>query len=141
MVDIYTVSINYLAVLVSGIAAMIVGYLWYSPFLFGKPWMKLSGMTMEKISASKSEMPKIYGVSFVTELITAYILAFSFQLVGITTMSDALIFTFWTFIGFVAAISASDVLFSEKRSWTLFLINNGHRLAYLLVMAAILISW
>lgn len=36
-------KVNLLAVLVSAIATMVVGFLWYSPVLFAKPWMREMG--------------------------------------------------------------------------------------------------
>jgi len=36
-------GVNLLAVLVAAVATMIVGFLWYSPLLFAKPWMTLMG--------------------------------------------------------------------------------------------------
>ncbi len=36
--------VNYLAVLVAAIVGMVVGFIWYSPKVFGKMWMKLSGV-------------------------------------------------------------------------------------------------
>jgi hypothetical protein len=36
-------SINLPAVLVATISTMVVGFLWYSPLLFAKPWMKEMG--------------------------------------------------------------------------------------------------
>jgi hypothetical protein len=43
--------VNFLAVLVSGVAIFILGALWYSPVLFAKTWSRLMGMTAEKIKA------------------------------------------------------------------------------------------
>src|SRR5260370_10712032 len=36
-------SLNWLAILVAAISTMVVGFLWYSPLLFAKPWMKEMG--------------------------------------------------------------------------------------------------
>jgi len=41
-------AVNVLAILVVGVAYMVVGFLWYGP-LFAKPWMKLVGMTQEDL--------------------------------------------------------------------------------------------
>jgi hypothetical protein len=40
---------NYLAVLVTAIVNMVIGALWYSPFLFAKPWMAFNNMTSESM--------------------------------------------------------------------------------------------
>src|SRR5260370_37940788 len=36
--------VNYWAVLVAAAAVFVLGWLWYSPLLFYKPWMRLRGM-------------------------------------------------------------------------------------------------
>jgi len=67
------VPINYLAVLVAALIPMAVGALWYSPALFAKKWMALVGKTEEEM---KNVNPmKAYGISFLTSLIMAYVLA------------------------------------------------------------------
>ncbi len=38
------VHVNYLAVLVAALAVFVLGWLWYSPLLFFKPWMRLRDM-------------------------------------------------------------------------------------------------
>src|SRR6266550_2472245 len=38
------VHVNYVAVLVAAVAVFVLGWLWYSPLLFFKPWMRLRGM-------------------------------------------------------------------------------------------------
>ena len=41
-------NINWLAVLVAGISAFVVGGIWYSPGLFGKAWMKQNSLTEDE---------------------------------------------------------------------------------------------
>src|SRR6266481_3394353 len=36
-------SLNWLAILVAGLSTMVVGFLWYSPLLFAKSWMREMG--------------------------------------------------------------------------------------------------
>jgi|GEM_PF-3896784 len=46
------VTINYWAVLGAGVAAVLIGFLWYGA-LFQKPWMRLMGFTFESMKAMK----------------------------------------------------------------------------------------
>ena len=41
-------NVNYIAVLVSALAAFFVGWFWYSPNVFGKTWLKLMGWNDKK---------------------------------------------------------------------------------------------
>jgi hypothetical protein len=36
--------VNYLAVLLAAVAVFVLGWLWYSPLLFLRPWMRLRGI-------------------------------------------------------------------------------------------------
>lgn len=55
-------SPNILALLAAAASSLVVGFVWYGP-LFGKAWMKESGMTEEK--AKQGNMVLIFGLSFV----------------------------------------------------------------------------
>jgi hypothetical protein len=37
------IGVNLWAILVSALATMVVGFVWYSPLLFARPWMVLMG--------------------------------------------------------------------------------------------------
>lgn len=54
---------NWLAVIVSTLIPMIVGFIWYNEKVVGKAWMKASDMTEEKINSGNMAM--IFGVSLV----------------------------------------------------------------------------
>nr|WP_277349355.1 DUF1761 domain-containing protein [Pseudoflavitalea sp. G-6-1-2] len=62
-------SVNWLAVLVAGISALVMGGIWYSPALFGRVWMKENHLTIEELR--KSNKGRIFGWSFVLSLIVA----------------------------------------------------------------------
>jgi hypothetical protein len=60
----YFMDVNLWAVLVSGLATMAVGFLWYSPLLFAKPWVVLMGYDPND-QAKMAEMRKGAGLSYV----------------------------------------------------------------------------
>ena len=65
-----------IACLLSGVASLILGSIWYHKKVFGTAWMDETGMTDEK--ARQGNMPLIFGLSF---LITAY-MAYSMKWVN-----------------------------------------------------------
>ena len=132
--------VNYPAVGISAIASMVVGFLWYSPMLFGTPWMKLSGLDDKKMKAAQKDMPKTYGISFVASLITAYVIATLVNSMLVSSLSDGLALGTVLWLGFVATTMVTGVLF-QKMPWALFLINSGCQLASILAMSAILTVW
>lgn len=139
-------AVNYWAVLLCGVAAMVVGTLWYGP-LFGKQWMAMTGMTEAEVEAAKkdpSSMYRSYGVMFVGALVMAFVLsrgiAFGNAYLGSATTATALISAFWFWAGFVAPVMLSPVLW-EKKPWTFWALTSGYYLVSMLVMAVILSIW
>ena len=60
------VVINWFAVIAATLVGFVAGSLWYGP-IFGKVWMKESGITKEK--AEEGNMAKMLGLSFVFQFI------------------------------------------------------------------------
>ncbi len=140
------VDVNYLAILVCGIAAMALGTLWYGP-LFGKAWMAMVGHTqadMEKAKAdptAKRAMFKSYAIMFVGALVMAYVLAhfmtYAAAYLGESAMMAGIMCAIWAWLGFVATTSMGSVLW-ENRPWKYWFITSGYYLVQLIVMGTIL---
>lgn len=135
------IEVNILAVILAGIASMAVGFLWYSPLLFAKPWMKLMGYTDKSMKQAQAEMGKTYAMSFIASLVSAYVLyhvmVMSINYFHYAAVPTGVISAFWMWFGFVAPVQMTDVLFGKK-TWTLFGINTGYQLASLLVMGLVM---
>ena len=61
--------LNFPAILVAAVSALVVGFVWYNPKVFGNAWMKAAGMTDEQIKGGN--MAKIFGLA----LLFAFLLA------------------------------------------------------------------
>lgn len=138
------VPINYIAVLGSAVASMILGALWYGP-LFGKLWMQLSGIGQEQINRAKaSGMGKLYGMAFIGSLVMSYVLAhalvFASTFLDVQGVQAGITTGFWNWLGFVAPVTMGSVLW-EGKSWKLWALNNSYQLLSLLVMGVILALW
>ena len=135
--------VNLLAVLVAAISTMVVGFIWYSPILFAKPWMREMGYDPDDKARikemQKSAGPAYFG-SFVASLITAFTLALVFHWVRVSGLHFGLITAFHVWLGFVATVQFTDALF-QKKSMKLFAINTGFQMVCFLAMGAILASW
>lgn len=66
-------NINFPVILLAALACMPLGFLWYGP-LFGKAWMRESGMTPEK--AKSSNLVKILSLSYLFCVMLAFSLQF-----------------------------------------------------------------
>ena len=136
----FLVPINYLAILLCGVAAMVLGFLWYGP-IFGKEWSKMVGMTKEKMDKAKGAMPKTYGLMFISSLVMAYALAHFiwYAAPGTVTLLIGVKTAVWGWLGFVATYAFSKFLFNaEDKPWMLLVIDTGYYLVLLVLMGAII---
>jgi len=133
------IEINLAAVVGAAVASMVVGFVWYGP-LFGKKWMKLSGVSMKDIESKKAGMPKTYAMAFVAALVTAYVLALFVDYTEAKTIMGGAVTGFWLWLGFIATTELGSVLWEGKPK-QLYLLNAAHGLVALLVMGAILAVW
>ena len=136
-------GINPWAVLVAAVATMVIGFLWYSPILFARPWMRLMGCDPEdkaKLAEMQKGAGKLYGITFVATLISAVVLAKIIDLTSVITVFYGMKVGFAIWLGFVAPVQLTGTLFS-KQPTKLFLINTGYQLVCYLAMGAILAKW
>lgn len=130
--------VNVLAVLVAAVLNMVAGALWYSPLLFARQWVALSGVSEERMREVAGI--RAYGLLFAASLVMAFVLA---QIVIATqskTIFDGLQAGFLVWLGFVATTSGANYLF-EGRPRRLFAINTGYALVALMLMGALLAVW
>ena len=125
---------NFPAVLAAGAAHFAIGMIWYSPLLFGKIWMELSGLSETKLT------PRDLGAAFCSSLIVAYVLACVVLLAGARTLLDGAVVGIMAEVGFVATLLLGDMIF-EKKPLKLFLVRNGYNLLALAAAGAILAVW
>lgn len=125
-------AIDWLAILIATAVAFVLGGLWYGP-LFGQAWMDALGKTADDIEPT----PAPFVISFFTALVTCVVLAVLMLLLGIETIAGGAIFGLVIGTGFIATAMASDTAFC---GWgmRLFLIQSGYRVAYSVLMGAII---
>ncbi|PNQ74811.1 DUF1761 domain-containing protein [Hanstruepera neustonica] len=70
-------EINFLALITAAVSALVIGFVWYNPKVFGTAWMKAAEMTEEQIKGGN--MAKIFGLA----LLFAFLLAFALQFITI----------------------------------------------------------
>lgn len=135
------VQVNYVAVFMAGVVSMVVGFLWYSPFFFGKPWMKLMGLNAKDMKEAQKKMGPMYALSFAVTLVTAVVLYHVMTYSGAYNHYDKMMLAlstgFWVWVGFVAPVQVTEVIFGGKK-WNLFFINTGYQLVSLVAMALVL---
>lgn len=126
-----------MTILIVSMTGMLIGMLWYSPVLFAKPWMRLSGVTPEAIAKEKKKgMLPTYAGGFLNNLIMSAVLFYLLRLTMAGTLARSATVAFLVWIGFIATTQFSSVLW-EKKPFLLYLINAGYYLAVLLAGSAI----
>lgn len=128
---------NLLSILLGAAAAMAIGMLWYSPLLFGKQWIKLSGFTPEQVAAGKAKnMNKTYTMAFLSAIAMSMGVHYFVQAVGALTFLEAAIVSTVAWVCFVSTTLFAAVLWESKHPM-LFLLNSLHYLVSMLVMSLI----
>lgn len=140
------VPVNYWAVISAAVLSIVLGSFWYGP-LFGAFWVKEMGWTkkdIEKGASDKSAMTRAYALQAVGSFLMAFVLSqtlvFSMNYLGTSGAAAGLQTGFWIWLGFVAPVSLTSVLW-EGKSWKLWILNNAYNLVTLCAMGVLLSVW
>jgi len=134
----FFLPVNAYAIFAAAILCMIIGFVWYMPSVFGKVWMKESGITKKSMSGSAAKTA--FAKSFVATLVMVYILSQLESLALVAGVAEGASMGVLVWLGFVATTLVNSVLF-EGKSWTLYFINSGYQLVCLLLAGIILAVW
>lgn len=107
-------ELNWIAIIVGAIAAFMLGWLWYSPAVFGKKWAEGSKVEM----GSASAMPVF---AMASQLVAVFLLAL---VVGITATTDALITAILAILA-AGAFVVSNGAFIKKSNYAL-MVDGGY---------------
>jgi hypothetical protein len=133
-------SVNWLAVVVCVIVAMVSGAVWYHPAVFFKAWWQGIGRT-------EADTPDPNPVIYVFTIMAAFVqaVAVSFMLnvmdvMGSNTIGGGMGVGFMLWLGFVAPTNLVNKLFAGH-GFKVWVIEAGNHLVNLLLFGAILAVW
>jgi len=132
-------GVNLLAVLVAGVAAFVVGAMWYSPLLFGKMYMEVRGLDPRAMAEVRPPVAELVG-EFARNLVIAFVLAHFVLRLQVDNWSGAVQLALWVWVGFQAMLLLGAVL-HEKMPPKLYAIHVGDALVKTLLMTVILGLW
>lgn len=125
------------APVVAGIAAAVIGFIWYHPRVFGAAWMRFSNITPETAERAKQTMMVRVLVALAASTLVAYVMSYFSLVRGVRDWIDALLLGFLAWIGFVAPALLGQVLW-EQKPLRLYFINSAYWLVTLVVIALLL---
>ena len=131
-------EINWLAVALATVSSMVVGAVWYAKPVFGRRWMRLSGIS-EADTQTGAALPLI--ITFVVSFLTAAVLAGSAALAQHfyegNFLLNAILTAVILWIGFTGARMITHDLF-DRRPSSLTVLNLAHELVTVVVMGLII---
>jgi hypothetical protein len=126
-----------LAVFFAALLPMLLGAVWYAPFLFGRAWERAHGYDAADLAALQADMVRNYLVAFVSSLVMALVLRFLLYRLAAADALAAMRLAALCWLGFAATIGLPSVLFA-LRPLSLWLIDAGFQLVYMGLMALVL---
>src|SRR5438105_15871478 len=96
---------------------MMIGFLWYSPLLFARPWMILMGYDPDdksKLDEMRKGAGKNYAIAVIASLISALVLGKLIELRPRSPLHGTCI-AFALSLAVVSTVQFTDALFSKKR--------------------------
>lgn len=127
-----------IGVVASGIAAVIVAFVWYSSALFGGYFGRVLNLTPEQQEAGKKKMPINVFIAFLSSVLIAYVMSFMMPVLVVPDWIGALELGVWCWIGFTAPPMLGMVLW-EGRPFRYYLIVSGYWLVTFIVMSLIVL--
>jgi Protein of unknown function (DUF1761) len=132
------IRLNWVAILVAGIASFIFEALWFSIFM--NEWLTGIGRTMEWLKSSGQSPAIQYAVAILCAIIAAAVLSIIIQATGEHTLRRGVICGALVWLGFVATSWATEYIF-EVRSLQIYFVNAGFWFFDLMLMGAIVGVW
>ena len=131
-------EINFVPVLIAAIAYFMIGWLWYSPMLCGKAYMK--ELKIDCANMKMENMGVTFGASFICGLLTACVIKTIMVATYATTPYQGANVGLLLSVGLVVTNTLNCSLYDQK-STKLFLINSGYNVVGFIAMGAILGVW
>ena len=128
-------AVNYLAVVVAAVAAVVIGILYYGVAGLGDRLARLIGSTPVGRPG-----PSQLAIGVVVSLVNAWVLALMSLNLGASSLSDGIVLGVLVWLGFMATLSGAQVAF-QGRPWNAWLLTNVHDVVVQVVMAVILTLW
>ena len=133
-------DLNWLAVIVAALAYFLLGAVWYAPPVFGRAWMRASGI---EVREGEGPGPAFYALPLVADIVAAVALGMLARATGSDSVGEGIVLGLVVGVGFVATVIATTGLFDTKKPipglWAL--ITGAYNVVGLLIAAVIVSVW
>ena len=134
------VHVNYLAVLVAAIVVFVLGWLWYSPLLFYKPWMRARGLDPAAAMAGAKMPAGKLVIELVRCVVLAFVIAHIIAALGVSSWFIGAHLGLLLWLGFPVVLLTGSVIW-ENIPVKVAAIHAGDWLVKLLVISIIVSVW
>jgi len=124
---------NWLGAIAAAVTAMVIGFVWYMPAVFGAAWMKALGKTMDQLGSPKVAVSN----ALMMNLILALVLTHAIKAMGAETLVEALHVAAGLSLGLIVTNQLMRDRF-HGNSGTLSLINGGNTVVTYLAMGTVI---
>jgi hypothetical protein len=131
------ISINWWAILAATVSNFVIGGIWYSPALFMKPWLEMSGVKKSDFDAN---LPKALVGDLISSAAMALVLDHIIHWSKVVGLAQGLFLAFCIWLGFIAAVLLGSVTY-EHKPLRFLAINALYRLISVMLMGSILTLW
>jgi hypothetical protein len=134
-------DLNWLAVLVAALAYFVLGAIWYAPPVFGKAWMRASGIEMP--AGGERPGAAIYIGPFFGGLIAAVATGLLAAATGTDTAGEGFVLGLVVGIGYAMTVTLSTAIFdpNKPQQGVWFVITSLYHLVGLIIAAVIIALW
>jgi len=121
--------LDWMVITIAAVLNMIIGYVWYSSWLFGSSVIRKKKITSYKIL--------FWTLEFTLCWITAFFLAFFEGYLDVTTVSDGIFVAVCFWFGFIMTTQIGPV-FWQSQSIKVFAIHTSYKLLSFIVMGGVI---
>jgi hypothetical protein len=127
--------VNFIALSVVVVVAFIASSLWYSPLLFGREFLELSGVTASPSPNAVKALCELFRT-----FVLAYVIARLVLRLNIADWKGALQLGLWLWIGFPVVLLTGSMLW-QNVPWQLAAIHSGDWLIKLILIPVVVAVW
>ena len=134
-------DLNWLAVIVAGVASFALGAIWYAPPVFGRAWLTAGGGQVPEDGSRPG--PAIYVAPLLGSLLSAIAIGMLAEATGTDTADEGFVLGLVVGVGFGLAISFVTATFesSKPKPYVWGAINAGYQIFGAVVAGVIIGAW